>query len=86
MLNNIRKEINDIDEQMIKLFVKRMNVVKKVLLYKKENDLPVLDETRELELIKKNILLLNNSELEQYYKIFFEGVLNSSKKFQEDNL
>ncbi|MFI3329550.1 MAG: chorismate mutase [bacterium] len=86
MLNDIRKEINNIDEQMIKLFIKRMEIVKKVLVYKQENNLPVLDESREVILIKRNIELLNNKELEKYYNIFFSGVLNSSKKFQEDNL
>lgn len=86
MLNDIRKEINNIDEQMIELFIQRMEIVKKVLVYKQENNLPVLDESREVILIKRNIELLNNKELERYYNIFFSGVLNSSKKFQEDNL
>ncbi len=85
MLGDIRDEINNIDKQMIDLFIKRMETVKKVLIYKKENNLPILDEKRELELIEKNILLLNNKELEKYYNIFFNGVLNSSKNFQEDN-
>lgn len=86
MLNDIRVQINKIDEEMINLFIKRMDIVKQVLKYKIENNLPVLDEKRELELIEKNIKLLDNKELEKYYKIFFEGVLISSKKFQEDNL
>lgn len=86
MLNKIREEINIIDSQMTELFIKRMEIVKKVLIYKKENNMNVLDEKRELELINKNIKLLNNKELENYYRIFFEGVLSSSKKYQEDNL
>ncbi len=85
MLNEARIEINEIDKQMIELFIRRMNAVKKVLMYKIENNLDVLDETRELQIIEKNIKLLNNVELEQYYKIFFQGVLTSSKKYQEDN-
>lgn len=86
MLNDIRVQINKIDEEMINLFIKRMDIVKQVLKYKIENNLPVLDEKREIEIIEKNIKLLDNKELEKYYKIFFEGVLISSKKFQEDNL
>ncbi len=85
MLNKARIEINDIDKEMINLFKKRMEAVKQVLIYKKENNLPVLDEKRELELIEKNISLLNDKNLEQYYITFLKGMLNASKKFQEDN-
>lgn len=85
MLNEARITINEIDKQMIDLFIKRMEAVKKVLIYKKENNLKVLDEARELELIEKNVMLLNNDELTKYYKIFLEGMLNASKKYQEDN-
>lgn len=85
MLNEARITINEIDKQMIELFIKRIDAVKKVLIYKKENNLPVFDEKRELEIINKNIELLNNEKLIEYYKIFFDGVLTSSKKFQEDN-
>ncbi len=85
MLNKLRVEINNIDSEMIILFKKRMSIVKEVLIYKKENNIQVLDESREIELIKKNIQLLDNKELEKYYNIFFNGVLESSKLFQSDN-
>ncbi len=84
MLNELRDEINLIDEQMIQLFVRRMEVVKEILNYKKQNNLPVLDEQREVLLIKKNIEKLNNKQLEKYYNIFFKSVLESSKLFQGD--
>ena len=42
-LKEIRKEINQIDEEMLKLFEKRMDVVNDVALYKKENNIPILD-------------------------------------------
>lgn len=85
MLNDIRLEINRIDEEMIALFKKRIEIVAKVLQYKKENNLPVFDEKRETQLIEKNIKLLNNKELEKYYITFFSGVLKSSKDYQGDN-
>lgn len=85
MLNEARIEINEIDKQLVELFVRRMDAVKKVLIYKKQNNLNVLDEKRELELIEKNIKLLNNKDLEEYYKIFLNGMLSASKKYQEDN-
>ena len=52
--------------------------------YKKDVNMPILDEAREILLIEKNIKLLNSKELEKYYKTFFEGVLNASKDYQKD--
>ena len=83
-LDTARKEINRVDAEMIKLFERRMEAVKQVAEYKKENNLPVLDASREQSLIEKNISMLQNKEFEEYYRIFFEGVLSSSKEYQKD--
>ncbi len=84
-LNEARIKINEIDEKMIVLFKERMNAVLEVLKYKKEHNLPVFDENREIELIRKNLELLNDESLKEYYLIFLNGMLEASKKFQGDN-
>ena len=84
-LDEARKKINDIDKEMARLFEERMKAVLEVLKYKKEHNLPVFDELREIELTKKNIELLQDENLKEYYMIFFKGVLESSKKYQGDN-
>jgi len=81
-----RNKIEVIDQKLIDLFKERLEAVKVVLDYKKENNLEVFDPVREKDLYKKNVNYLNDSDLEKYYKIFFEGILNSSKEFQKDNL
>ncbi len=82
-LDNARERINEIDLEMIKLFKERMNAVNDVVSYKLENNLPVLDSSREQDLIKKNLKALNSKELEEYYLTFFDGVLKSSKDYQK---
>ncbi|MGN0194602.1 MAG: chorismate mutase [Pseudoramibacter sp.] len=52
-LNSIRKEIDNIDRQMINLFKKRLDCVSDVARYKHENGLPIYDETREKAVIAK---------------------------------
>lgn len=52
-LKQYREELDSIDLEIIKLFEKRMSIIKDVALYKKENDLPILDETREKIMIQK---------------------------------
>ena len=82
-LDNARETINKIDLEMIELFKKRMNAVSDVVSYKLENNLPVLDSSRESDLINKNLKALNCKELEEFYLTFFEGVLKSSKDYQK---
>lgn len=78
-----RNIINECDSQMIELFKKRMEAAKMVAKYKYENDLPILDSIREEEIINKNINLLNDDDLKEYYLIFFNVVLKSSKDYQK---
>ena len=42
-----RDLIDSIDNQIIELYVKRMEIVKEITKLKRENDLPVLDQNRE---------------------------------------
>ena len=83
-LEQARLIINEVDSKMIELFKERMNAARMVVEHKKENNLPVLDKAREEALINKNLELLNDKELEQYYLTFLEGMLTASKDFQKD--
>lgn len=83
-LEEAREIINEVDKEMVSLFIKRMNASKMVAEYKMENHLPILDEAREEALKEKNALLLEDLTLRRYYLIFLEGVLSSSKEYQKD--
>ena len=81
-LDEAREIINEVDKEMIELFIKRMAAVSMVAEYKIENDIPVLDSIREDVIIERNLDLLANKQLEKYYLTFFDGVLNASKEYQ----
>ena len=81
-MDELRGQIERIDEQMIDLFEQRMSISSQVAAYKKEHGIPVLDKDREKVLIEKNAGKVKNKEIEVYYKDFFEGVLNASKSYQ----
>ena len=53
-LNEIRQEINKIDFSMKELFIQRMNLVKDVIKYKIDNNIDILDSSRENVVIHKN--------------------------------
>lgn len=82
-LNKIRLDINEIDKEMIKLFEKRMDLVKEVLNYKLENNLPILDSNRENEVIELNLKHLNNNEYKEYYISLIKNIMDISKEYQK---
>ena len=48
-LKDLRNEIDRIDDQLVALFVRRMEISAQVAAYKKENRLPILVPAREAE-------------------------------------
>ncbi len=81
-LNKIREEINKIDSQMADLFSKRMDLAKQVAAYKKENSIPITDESREKLVIDNNLKLISNEEIKPYYVNYIKSVMNISKEYQ----
>ncbi|MDO4280760.1 MAG: chorismate mutase [Peptococcaceae bacterium] len=52
-LDDIRVEINAVDDQLLDLIVKRLNLSKEVAEYKKANDMQILDRSRELAILDR---------------------------------
>ena len=82
-LETAREIINTCDKELIETFKKRMAAAKMVAEYKKENNLPILDQKREDAIIEKNVKLLNDESLEDYYLEFFKSMLKVSKEYQK---
>ncbi len=82
-LNEVRKEINEIDEKMRELFVKRMAAAHKVAEYKIAHGLPILDSARENEVIERNAAKLDDEELRPYYVSFLQGNMAVSRSYQD---
>ena len=81
-----RDLIDSIDNQIIELYEKRMEVVKDVIEYKIENDLPIYDQNRESLMLEKNLSKIKNEEYKKYYSDVLNGFLKASKEYQKDIL
>ena len=62
-LEEARKIINSVDEQMAKLFVERMRAVEAVAEHKKQYGLPILDKERERAVIEQNSKFVEDEAL-----------------------
>ena len=81
-----REEIDLIDTEIIRLFEKRMDIVKDVAIYKIANKLLVLDSSRENAMLEKNINKIKNEEYKKYYEKVLKGFLEASKDMQKELL
>ena len=82
-LKDIRKQINEVDKKIAKLFEERMKLAKQVAYYKIKNALPIEDKVRERELIAKNSSYIQDDEIKEYYITFIQDLMNVSKKYQQ---
>ena len=84
-LNELRQDIDKIDEELVKLFVKRMELSKAVADYKAKQGLAVLNQAREDEVLDKISTVAGekfaNQARELYNKLFA-----ISRSYQEDVL
>ena len=81
-LEKARKEINEIDKEMAELFVRRMNAVMTVAKYKQENNLQILDKSREAEVVKRGTSYIEDEELKNLYVPFIQKTMELSRSYQ----
>ena len=77
-----RKQIDAIDDELIRLFKERMSVARDIALYKKEHDLPVSDAVREEEKLAV-IGEKAGGELGPYARKLYALLFELSRAYQE---
>ncbi|WP_100065240.1 chorismate mutase [Miniphocaeibacter massiliensis] len=85
-LDNIRIDIDTLDKELIKLFEKRMDLVKNVIEYKIKNNIDILDNNREEYILEKNRKLLKNEKYSEYLDDLFIEIMRISKNMQNQIL
>lgn len=81
-LQKAREAINKIDSEMAKLFEERMEAVKLVAEVKRAEGLPVLNASREKEVINRNLELVSNPDIKDYYVNFIKETMALSRDYQ----
>lgn len=82
-LEEARKEIDAVDREMAKLYTRRLDAVTKVLQYKKEHGLPILDSKREVQVIEKNVDQIENPHYKRPYRDFVKMMMRNSREYQQ---
>ena len=84
-LDEIRTKIDKIDEELVNLYKKRMELCAEVAEYKRDNNIPVLDSSRERALLTK-VSELSGSEFEEYSRTLYSTILDLSRAYQSKKL
>ncbi len=81
-LTELRKNIDKIDEEMVRLFKQRMWLSSQIAAYKRGHDLPIFVPEREAEkltALKSRVM----PELEPYLEELYSTVFHLSRQYQE---
>lgn len=80
-IKDIRDRIDNVDEQLVKLFVERMQLSAQIADYKKENNLPIYVPSREREKLQ-NVAKLAGPGMDNYTRVLYSMIFEISRSYQ----
>ncbi len=80
-LNELRLEIDKIDDELVRLFVQRMEVSARIADYKKEKGLPIFVPAREAEKLQ-DVTAKAGQDMEVYTRVLYSMLFELSRGYQ----
>ena len=80
-LSEIRQQIDEIDQELVGLFCRRMSLSAQVADYKKANNLPIFVPARERAILQK-VAELAGAEMENYTRVLYSMLFELSRSYQ----
>lgn len=81
-IQEIRKEIDGVDDRLVKLFNERMHLSAQIAEVKREQDLPVLNVRREREILNE-VAAKSDPALANYSQVLYSLIFELSRSYQE---
>lgn len=81
-IQELRQEIDGIDQKLVELFNERMKVAAEIGQFKRENALPVLNARREREILSE-VAEQSDPELANYTRVLYSLIFELSRSHQE---
>ena len=82
-LEALRAELDAVDRELVRLFEKRMHLSREVAACKLSCGLPVLDRSREEQVLASRAAMLDNPAWAQDVRSLWETLMASSRAEQE---
>ncbi len=84
-LLDYRRQMDEIDNQLVELFQKRMNLAGEIAAYKKEKGLPILDAGREREKIKA-VCSRVSPDMRNFTSVLYSSLFELSRSYQSQQM
>ena len=84
-ISDYRNKIDQLDEELLRLFTERMTISGEIAEYKRENSLPVLNKNREREILSR-VSDQSGPKLAGYSRMMFSTLFNLSRSYQNGML
>lgn len=85
-LDMIRSQINQLDEELVALLEKRMELVDQVAAYKRATGKPVLDTGREKAVLERVGKLVQKDDYRSAIQATFSDMIAQSRAYQSSKL
>ncbi len=66
-LDNLRKQIDNVDDQLLRVLAKRMHIVREIGKYKKANDIQPLDKKRWQKVLEDKVIKAQKLHLSERF-------------------
>ena len=84
-IKQVRRHIDRIDTVIINVLAERMSLMPEIAEYKKNNEIPIFDEAREVEIMKNLKKIGKEQGLdESFTEEIFLSLFNESKRIQNE--
>ena len=82
-LDDLRETISSVDKRMAELFQQRMEAVRALAAYKREQGLAIEDKEHEARKLAELSTCISDEALRPFYASFLENTMHISKEWQE---
>ena len=80
-IQQLRGQIDEIDDELVRLFIRRMDVASQIADYKKEHDLPIFVPARERETLAE-VAKKAGPEMANYTRVLYSMLFELSRSYQ----
>ena len=80
-IQQLRSQIDEIDDELVRLFIRRMDVASQIADYKKEHDLPIFVPARERETLAE-VAKKAGPEMANYARVLYSMLFELSRSYQ----
>ena len=80
-IQQLRGQIDEIDDELVRLFIRRMDVASQIADYKKEHDLPIFVPARERETLAE-VAKKAGPEMANYARVLYSMLFELSRSYQ----